>query len=209
MHPEHGVDAAGEEAAQGLVGQHRVGQRVRVRRKGVARRQVLPEQRHQVGQEQLGPGHLAAGQRQLEAELGQPVRPGDVGQGPVPGQRAEWCGEGRGQAGGQLLGGERARRQPVQHRLPGLPELDVQVGGLRVDRLEDRVHGNPELGTGGQVGHRRRQRAIGGYAPGACRRAFVGLTGTPTSSSSRAGSGSLATPGTGGSLPCAAAVRPE
>ena len=131
---------------------------------------MLAEYGDQVGQEDVRAGHLAAGQRQLEDQLGQPVRRGDVGQRAVPGQRAERRGECRQQAFGQLLGGQRRRRQPSQCRLTGAAQLGGQVARLGVDRLEHGMHRDTELGAGGQARPSVRLRSRSGGGSRAVRR---------------------------------------
>ena len=80
VHPQHHVDGAGQVAAQRLVGQRRVGvEGVGVRQHGIAGREVPPQQRREVAEadprRRVG-RVVAAGQRQLEVELAQPVAAG-------------------------------------------------------------------------------------------------------------------------------------
>jgi hypothetical protein len=77
--PQHRVDAAGQVAAQRRR-VHRLDQ-VGVRRERVVGGQVPAQQSGQLPQLPLtGGGHVAAGQRQLEVELRQPVRGREVRQ---------------------------------------------------------------------------------------------------------------------------------
>ena len=90
-------------------------------RRGVEEHQLgAADERGQVAQVELDRGRcVTAGERQLEAQLGEPVATGDVGEGAVADQRAEGRGERRPQALGAALRRARpgsTRRRPRRDR---------------------------------------------------------------------------------------------
>jgi hypothetical protein len=158
-HAQHHVDRAGQVATQRLVTE-RTGQLVGVRRERVVGRQVRGQQRRQVA-EVYGVAHaarnpawpVAAGERELEVELAQPIAERDVDQpeaGPRRSERRELGGQ---QRLGQLVGRD-ADRPPLQLLADVADQLAAQVGRLGVGLLEHGVHQAAERGAARQIGHR-------------------------------------------------------
>ena len=82
-HPQHDVEAAGEEPTQRLIAQHGITEPGPVRQQRVGRLpagQVPGDQRPECAEAQVTTRPVAARDRQLEAELGQPVTRRDVTQ---------------------------------------------------------------------------------------------------------------------------------
>ena len=135
-----------------------------------------------VGARPLGP--VAAGQRELEVELAEPVTHRDVDQAQPGRERTER---------GVLRGQQRRRRSRRRRRRPattaaargcGPPARLAQVGRLGVGQLEHAVHEAAEGRPRRQVGHRRRHApARRRPASTSRRRSVVGLVVASASTS--------------------------
>ncbi len=115
---------------------------------------MLLEQPPDVGQEHLDAGrHVAAGQRDLEVELAEPVVEADRAEGRPARERTQRRVVQRHQGGGELGGrGVDAPEGPLL--LDVSAQLGLEVVGERVGLLEHSVHQGPEGGARGQVRHR-------------------------------------------------------
>ena len=170
---------------------------------------------------------VTAGQRQLEDELGQPVRARDVRQRPPAGQRPERGAADREEALGELVGGHAGAAGAGDDGGARAAQARGEVTRTRVEVLEHGVDRRPEVGAAGQAGHRGHRVPGVRLAPAAGAGPAVAVVGRSAShsasastsappavspgvsSSSRPGSGSLPTPGPERSSPCAAAVSEE
>ena len=132
--PQHRVDAAGEVAAQRLVGQPGRGQAVGVA--GAAGRRPAgagAAAAATVAQRRRSPrrGVVAAGERQLEVELGQPVAGRDVGQPPPAGQRAQRRAQRPAAAPAASASGSTPAAGPAARALGAVPvQLGREVGAV-------------------------------------------------------------------------------
>ena len=167
---QHGVDAAGEVAAQRL-GLKRC-EPVRVGGERIAGWQVAAQQRDEVAEPDVRAGGVAARERQLEVELREPVRGREIGEAAVGGERAE-----RGAGDGdervrQRVGIDGRSGVAVQLGADAAQQLGSQVRCGEVGRLEHGVHQRAEPGADGQVRHgggdgeRRVAAAVPGTAVG-------------------------------------------
>ena len=145
------------------------GEAVGVAREEVAGGEVPAQQRDEVAEPDVRAGRVAAGERQLEVELGEPVPGRDVREAPAVGERAErGAGDGDERLG-QRVGVDGRRGVAVQLGVDAAEQLGPQVRRGEVGGLEDRVHEGAEAGADGQVGHRGGDGEPAGRRP-RCRR---------------------------------------
>ena len=186
--PQDEVQAAGEEAAHG-VAQARVRQPRRVAGQRVAGRQVLGQHGGDRAQRERAGRVVAADQRQLEAELVEPVRARDVAQPQVADERPERRLDRRRQALHDVLGVAELDPAPRLRLRDVAGQLGAQVGRREVRRLQHPVHERADVHADAHVRQHRghlaqRLLAARGSGSGA---------GTSGSSAISASSGSLAT----------------